>query len=150
MTNGMDEILPAAVSWVEEQAAIALARGRPLAPDEIVIAHRVGVARPERIRLLLVEQMPVPDTHELRQAALTLGVLGPGTLGLALGYGILIRAGALSESLVAHECAHVRQFEQVGALAAFIKEYLGQIVEHGYQAAPLELDARHAESMVSD
>jgi hypothetical protein len=53
------------------------------------LAKRVGVKRPELIRTKLVDQLPLPAEPLLRQAALQIGLLGPGMAGLTLGYSIL-------------------------------------------------------------
>jgi hypothetical protein len=140
--DGLPEILSDAIVWAERQASFVQANGNPLDTAGIVIARRVGVERPELIRVLPVDEMPLPDTHKLRQAAISLGLLGQGTIGLTLGYSIFVGPDALTESLLAHECRHVYQFEQAGSLAAFITTYLEQIAMHGYRNAPMELDAR--------
>jgi hypothetical protein len=36
-------------------------------------------------------------------------LIGPGTRGLSLGYGILIRQGEIDLGLLSHECRHVPQ-----------------------------------------
>jgi hypothetical protein len=62
--------------------------------------------------------------------------------GLILYYGILICDHAYgSRNLIAHECRHVHQHEQRGSIAAFLQEYLLQIVTVGYDNAPFERDA---------
>ena len=47
-------------------------------------------------------------------------LIGPGTRGLSLGYGILIRQGEIDLGLLSHECRHVPQVEAAGSLEAFL------------------------------
>jgi hypothetical protein len=67
---------------------------------------------------------------------------GPGTVGLTLGYAILILRGHIGSCLLAHELRHVYQCEAVGSIAAFLPVYLWQIAMVGYEGSPLERDAR--------
>jgi hypothetical protein len=89
-----------------------------------------------------VQVIPVPEDPDLREAALATGMLGPNTVGLTLGYGIYIVQGHGTNRLVSHECRHVYQYERAGSIKAFLPQYLGQIAEFGYEAAPFEADAR--------
>ena len=108
-------------------------------------ARQVGVAHPERIRVLLIPDMPLPDDQELRLVALQTGLLGPNIVGLTLGYGIYIRIGHESRQLLSHECRHVYQYECAGSIAAFLPKYLAEIAEVGYGPGAFELDARNHE-----
>jgi hypothetical protein len=58
---------------------------------------------------------------------------------------ILIRRGVtVTEKLLAHELAHVRQWQTRG-LVPFLWHYLTGLIRYGYQDHPLELEARAAE-----
>jgi hypothetical protein len=72
------------------------------------------------VRTRLVDHLPVPDNPLLREAALQVGLLGPGAVGLTLGYSIFVVTGNMSPRLLAHECRHVRQYEAYGAIAKFL------------------------------
>ena len=78
----------------------------------------------------------------LRAAALQAGLLGPGMVGLTLGYSIFIVNGHVNDRLLSHELRHVQQYERAGSIAAFLPTYLSQIVDLGYENAPFEIDAR--------
>jgi hypothetical protein len=95
-----------------------------------------------QIRTLTVPLIPAPDDPELKQLALQQKLIGPGTEGLTLGYGILIVDRYWCSRLLSHECRHVHQVEAAGGLAAFLSLYLQQIAEFTYDYAPYELDAR--------
>jgi len=135
-------VLPAAIAWVEQQENEIITQGKPLSESEHRIARNVGVTYPERIRILFVERLPLPDDLQLRQIALNAGLLGPNMIGLTLGHGIYICSRHNSTRLLSHECRHVYQYEQAGSIAAYIPKYLREIAEFGYANAPYEKDAR--------
>jgi hypothetical protein len=58
---------------------------------------------------------------------------------------ILVKRGvALTEGLLAHELAHVRQWRAFGVLG-FLFYYARHLIRHGYEGHPLEIAARLAE-----
>ena len=142
LKNTLQHILPAAISWAQQQAAEVLAHGTPLDAAEQQMARQVGVAAPDKVRLVMVPHMPVPSAPDLRLVALETGLLGPMTIGLALGHAVLICHGQRSKRLLSHELRHVYQYEQAGSIAAYLPQYLQQIAEVGYFNAPFEADAR--------
>ncbi len=108
------------------------------------MAAAVGVNDPKRVRLLLVDRVPIPCAALLAGLARRLGLPGPDVDGFTLGDTIFIQRDAHNLSLLAHECRHVRQFEEAGSLYRFLRQYLSQVARHGYHDAPLEADARAA------
>ncbi len=135
-------LLPKAIEWAERHSNDIARRGRALDAAGIELARRVDVEKPQQIRLLSVDAMPPLTDPLLREVAARIGFLGDGTIGLTLGYGIYIRHGFVSPRLLSHEFRHVHQYEQAGSIAAFLGEYLRQIVECGYENAAYERDAR--------
>jgi hypothetical protein len=135
-------LLPAAVAWAQRRADQAAKTGTRLTREETQLARRVGVRHPELVRVELVEELPAPDEDALRAAATQAGLIGPGMAGLTLGHAIFIRRGHKDARLLSHELRHVHQYEEHGSIAAFLAVYLPQVVECGYAAAPLEMDAR--------
>jgi hypothetical protein len=141
----LQALLPKATAWAEQVAAEICRTGESLNSRELSIAREVGVLQPESIRIALVDILPFPSDPQLLQAASATGLFGPKMTGITLGYGICIRKGHYSIRLLSHECRHVYQYEQAGSIAAFLRDYLQQIVDHGYGNAPLEIDARSHE-----
>lgn len=141
----LPQILPKAIAWAEARSAEIVSTGAPLSDLERRLAHLSGVYRPELVRIAEVASIPFPDEPQLREAALAAGLLGPGTIGLTLGYGIYIVQGHRNNRLVSHECRHVYQYEVAGSIAAFLPRYLAQVLSVGYAAAPFEIDAREHE-----
>jgi hypothetical protein len=141
----LPQLLPPAIEWAEARSREILETGMPLSDTGIVLARAVGVVHPEKIRVSTVTALPMPDDLELRSLALDAGLLGPGMVGLTLGYGIYLCDGYFSDRLVSHECRHVYQYECAGSIGEFLPQYLQQIAEFGYENAPYEVDARNHE-----
>ncbi|UQO36848.1 hypothetical protein [Burkholderia cepacia] len=137
--------LPAAVAWAEAEAARGIAQGAPLTPARADDARAVGVAQPERIRLVIVERMPFPETPTLAAIARDTGLLSPGTIGLTLGHAVYVLREQDTRRLLTHEFRHVHQYEAAGSIGAFLARYLQEIATVGYHDAPLEADARQHE-----
>jgi hypothetical protein len=141
----MASLIPKATAWVTAQSDLIARSGLPLNDEQTAIARSVGVAHPEKIRILEVNTLPIPGDTDLMLAAQASGLLSPNIDGLTLGHGIYIRHGQASNRLLSHEFRHVYQYEQAGSIAAFLSVYLQQILTVGYQLAPLEIDAREHE-----
>ncbi|MBN3792489.1 hypothetical protein [Burkholderia sp. Ac-20353] len=137
--------LPAAVAWAEAQAARGQALGAPLTPGQSDDARAVGVAQPERIRIVTTAVLPFPDTPSLAAIARDTGLLSPGTIGLTLGHAVFVVEGHVTRRLLTHEFRHVHQYEAAGSIGAFLARYLHEIATVGYVDAPLEADARQHE-----
>ena len=139
--EALPTIVPLAVSWAKEHSAAIHSEGEPLTVEEYELANRMGVSQPQRIRIQIVDRLPVPDDPVLKQVVESTGLFGPDIVGLTLGYGIYICQGRRNRTLVSHECRHVFQYEKAGSIDDFLAIYLEQIATHGYGKAPLELDA---------
>jgi len=59
-------LLPLACKWATAQEQHILATGEALSDTLLTDARLVGVAVPERIRLLYVPEIPIPDDPALR------------------------------------------------------------------------------------
>lgn len=135
-------LAPKAIEWAEAQSSYICQVGQPLNEALLALARGVGVSRAELIRVAEVPTLPLPQDPELQRAALQTGLLGPGMVGLTLGYGVYICNGHGTVRLLSHEFRHVHQYEQAGSISAFLPVYLKQIVTVGYANAPFEADAR--------
>jgi hypothetical protein len=63
-------LLPRILAWANAQAANIVREGDPLNAAGLTLASRVGVAQPERIRILTVPTVPAPEDSELPQIAI--------------------------------------------------------------------------------
>lgn len=140
----LPSLVPRAIAWAKQQEAIIVQTGSTLSHEGIAIAHRMGVLHPTHVRACVVAAIPLPEDPLLAQIAVERGLVGPHTGGVALGYGIYLVEGKWNDQLVAHELRHVHQYETMGGIDGFMPIYLAQIAQYGYQAAPLEKDARAA------
>lgn len=146
--NRAEDLIHKAVSWAKEHSQRIVQNGEPLDVMELETAIKTGVAHPERVRIFVVETIPFPEERELQKTANEFNLLGEDTAGLTLGYGIYVRTGCYTSSLLAHEFRHVYQYERAGSIDAFIYEYIHQIFKYGYHLAPLEIDTREHMSLL--
>lgn len=131
LASALPAHLPAAIEWAEQREIEIINSGRPLSESEISLARKVGVSLPEKVRITFVDRLPLPEDPNLRQVALSAGLLGPTMIGLTLGYGIYLCNGHYSARLLSHECRHVHQYEQAGSVALYLPEYLQQVATFG-------------------
>lgn len=137
--------LPLGTRWIRKQEAAILREGRPLREWERLWAENVGVRRPEEVRILPVPRVPTPGQSLLGMLNRVFGFLSEGPTGMAVNYGIYLEASqATNPSLLVHELTHVAQFERLGGVEPFLKEYLTQCVLDGYWESDLEQEARLA------
>lgn len=135
-------LLPLACAWAQAQEGIILRDGVPLSTAQTADAVKIGVAHPEKVRLLKVGRVPVPEHPALRAAAVTTELISPHTAGLTLRHGIFIRADCWGErQLVFHELVHTLQYERLGGFEPFLRRYLSECITIGYPAAPMEQEA---------
>ena len=115
-------LLPLACEWAEVQELFILENGSPLNSSQIQDARLVGVAYPEKIRILAVPQIPLPDHPALRAAAQEIQLITPATRGLTLRNGIFIHFSFLSDRrLIVHELFHTAQYERLGGFLPFLR-----------------------------
>jgi hypothetical protein len=132
-------LLPLACEWAAAQEERILATGDALSDTMLADAGLVGVAAPERVRLLYVPEIPIPDDPALRAATLETQFLSPLTRGLTLRYGILIRSDCrFDRTMVIHELGHTAQYERLGGFEPFLRRYIFECLTIGYPEAPLE------------
>lgn len=142
LISQFDKLLPLAVKWATAVEARILREGVPLTEESMVDARTIGVREPERVRLLALARVPMPDDLTLKTAAAAIQFLTPATRGLTLRYGIFIRQDSWGDRrLVAHELVHTAQYERLGGIETFLRQYLLECLQVGYPAAPLEQEA---------
>lgn len=134
-------LLPFGTRWAEKQESLILREGRPLSEWETMWATDVGVRKPEAVRILPVPRIPTPGSWFTR----LLRIFSEGPTGMAVNYGIYLEASqATNPSLLVHELTHVAQFERLGGIEAFLKEYITQCIRDGYWESEMEKEAREA------
>jgi hypothetical protein len=120
-----DRLAPLAYEWARSQESYILAHGVPLRRDQVSDARRAGVHEPNRVRILVVDRIPLPDDKELADAAQHAQIITDASRGVAIGYGIIIRADSWqNRELLLHQLVHIAQCERSGGLESFVNEYL--------------------------
>ena len=117
----------------------------PLSLAQLADARSLGIAEPERVRLLCLPRLPLPHNRVVRWLALRTGTLSTETVGLSARYGIFLRTPSQHDRhLLAHELTHTRQYERLGGIRPFLRQYLHECLTVGYYAAPMEWEAIEA------
>jgi hypothetical protein len=120
-----DRLSPLACEWAKAQEAFILQQGVPLSAAQAADARRAGVQDPARVRVLVVDRIPLPETKELAEAARKAQIITDFSRGVAIGHGIIIRADSWkNRELLLHQLVHVAQCERSGGLDSFVTEYL--------------------------
>jgi hypothetical protein len=120
-----DRLAPLASQWAKRQEAYILEHGVPLTADQTADARWAGVNEPARVRVLVVDRIPLPDDKELAEAARGAQIITDSSRGVAIGHGIIIRADSWrNRELLLHQLIHVAQCERSGGLEKFVTEYL--------------------------
>ena len=125
-----------------EQQNRILRDGVPLSLRELSDALRVGVKDPERVRLLRVETIPSPE-HPTLKAAYIAGNFAPSApRGLTLHYGVFVRADQWRDrALIVHELVHTAQYERLGGMEPFLRQYFFECATVGYRKSAMENEA---------
>ena len=133
----------------EEQV---LREGRRLDPVELEIALKAGVQHPQRVRILTLDAVPLPENPIVAEEFERMGVLRliRQAAAAARGYGIILTPRALNrDDALAHELVHVAQFERFGGIGPMFRAHIPDLRAHGYRRSELEDEAyrRAAEIM---
>lgn len=142
-----EEVYQELYPWALNLLNSALSAGQPLNEDQKREAQAAGVEHPEKIRLLILNELPSPDSARLKQMPNRKGgfnweTFSKDTLGLTLGYAICLRSDHVNDrSLVNHEFVHVAQQERLGGFEKFFKVYIKELSQYGYWQSPLEREA---------
>jgi Domain of unknown function (DUF4157) len=138
---------PKLVEWVIQRERICIEIGERLSTTGAQDALAVGVGQIDAVRILVQGEITLPNDPELRQLFLNSG-LGALT-GLTCGHGIFIKAGAYGRRLIAHELAHVMQYERFGGIESFLVAYLPEVISPPYYPnGPLEREAEQTAKIV--
>lgn len=114
-----------AYAWAKAQEDFILTRGTPLGPRYMADAQRIGVENRSRVRVLVVDRIPMPDHEELARAARHTQIITNACRGVSIGHGIIIRADAWGDrELILHQLVHVAQCERSGGLESWVQSYL--------------------------
>ncbi|MEK0337212.1 MAG: hypothetical protein QQN41_07250 [Nitrosopumilus sp.] len=135
-------LLPLACKWAEQQEISIQQNGIGLTHSQIEDATRVGVKYPEKVKLLQVSTIPIPEEPALASATQATQLITTNTVGLTLRYGIFVRSDYWNNrQILVHELVHTSQYERLGGILPFLQKYLTECISIGYPAAPMEQEA---------
>jgi hypothetical protein len=118
-------LLLLAYEWAKTQEKFILERGIPLGTRYLADACRVGIHDCSRVKVLIVDRIPMPENAELAEAARRSQIISDTSRGVTIGHGIIIRADSWgNRELMLHQLVHVAQCERNGGLEAFVQRYL--------------------------
>lgn len=139
------------IDWAQTIEAQGQNIGIALTPEQMALAAEIGIKKPEKVRLVFVDEVPFPkDNAEARAIGEKFGFIGSGITNnaQAFGYTIWVRKGFdLSRPRLAHELIHVLQIERSQNFALYAKQYLSELAQYGHDNAPLEVEAYRANEM---
>ena len=136
-------LAPKAIAWAQGLAAKADATGAALSPALLAVARHAGVRAPQKIRIVVTDEIPLPDDPTLKGAAVSVGLSQSDAAGMTLGYAVFLRRGYENDvRVMSHEFRHVAQYEACGGIAGFLAVHLADLVAFGYEDSPFEVDAR--------
>jgi hypothetical protein len=120
-----EHLVPLAYEWAKAQEDFVLSCGAPLSPQHMADARLAGVRDCERVRVLLVDRIPLPEGGELAEAAARVRIITQDTRCAGFGHAIVIRADAWGDrELLLHNLVHIMQCERSGGLERWIRQYL--------------------------
>jgi hypothetical protein len=121
-----EQLLPLAHAWAQAQEEFVLASGAPLSARQMEDARQAGVQECARVRVLVVDRIPLPDHAELAEAARRTGIITHDTRCVGFGHAVIIRADSWGErELLVHNLVHIAQCERSGGLEQWVGQYLG-------------------------
>lgn len=124
--NTFEKLLPVAVQWAKKQEEFVLKHGNPLSPRHMADATLSGVTNPARIRVLVVDRIPLPDDPDLAEASKRIGIVTDDTRCMGFGYALIVRVDAWNDrETILHNFVHIAQCERSGSLEQWCREYLG-------------------------
>jgi hypothetical protein len=140
-----DRLASLACQWAKKQEASILEHGVPLTADQTADARRAGVKNPAKVRILVVDRIPLPGDKELANAARGAQIITESSRAVAIGHGIIIRADSWrNRELLLHQLVHVAQCERSGDLQSFVGEYLrDRRTSRDFSLGSLEDEARN-------
>jgi hypothetical protein len=140
-------LLLCAVVWVHWRQAVILRSGARLNPAQRELAQALGIVAVDQVRVASAALIPMPLPRWARGLAQRTGWISQHIAGMTLGHGIVLREDYSGDvRLLAHELAHVSQYERLGGIAPFLRQYLRECTWPGYPHGALEREARAAEA----
>lgn len=141
-------LLPEAVAWYRQIEQDYHDQGRPLNKIEQQIARQLGVKNPTQVRIVVLDEFPFPDKDSvLYKVGLKYGLVSSNIAGRTHGNTILLKPDYQDNArIIRHELVHTAQVDRMGHYN-FLQQYFIEMATVGYDAAPLEQEARDKENL---
>jgi hypothetical protein len=140
--NQFIQLIPKGAIWAQQKEQEILQVGIPLSESQLLDAKLIPIMKPEKVRILKVSAIPLPDDPEVKFAAQAIKLITPHTPGLSVRYGIFLRDDYWhNREIVVHELIHTAQYERLGGIQEFLNQYVAECIKYGFSAAPLEQEA---------
>jgi hypothetical protein len=141
-----DVLLPRAYEWARQQEEFVLTHGHPLGRTHAWDAHLAGVRDWARVRVLVVDRIPLPEDPIIAEMAKRIGVITEETRCMGFGHALLVRGDAWNDrELILHNLVHIAQCERSGGLEPWVRQYLGDRVNcPRFTMGSLEEEARRS------
>jgi hypothetical protein len=141
--------MPKAVQWVTQMEQTCMEIGQPLLPQNWRDGETIGIRELAAVRVMVLNEIPLPSDPELRQLAAQSKLITPTTAGMTFGHGLVLKAGHFNRHLIAHELGHVLQYERFGGIESFLVAYIPEVVfPPYYPKGPLEQEAERLANTV--
>ncbi|WP_020560942.1 hypothetical protein [Thiofilum flexile] len=132
-----------ATEWYMGVEQVLLPQGRTLTRMEKNLAEKIGVRNAYRVRVIITDDMPIPNDLLGSMTVLFKASTAHET-GRAMGYALLIRPQyANNQQLLAHLLGYVAKIEQIGH-KAFLEQYATEMLIDGYNQSKLVKEAARA------
>jgi Domain of unknown function (DUF4157) len=148
-SEDVERNMPKAVQWVTQIEQTCMEIGRPLLPQNWRDGETIGIRELAAVRVMVLNEIPLPSDPELRQLAAQSKLVTPTTAGMTFGHGIVLKAGHYNRHLIAHELVHVMQYERFGGIEPFLVAYISEVLFPPYYPnGPLEQEAERLANTV--
>ena len=130
--------------WTIKKEKKGRLEGRKLTALEQSFIKKLRIEHPEKVRILLVDQILHPLSIVFRWLSYFTNKVASTPIGITLGYAIFTDRNYKNNlNLILHELVHVRQYESHGGHIRFLQEYIYQCLKFGYKNCPLEKEAEN-------
>lgn len=148
LNNEIQELLPSILNWFKTTEHSLFHQGRVLTRKEKQRAYELGVTNPDNIRVVVLNEFPMPINETLLKKAKSYGLGSQFEGARTMGNIILIKPIYKNDStILSHELVHVSQMDKMGR-KKFLKQYILEMEILGYSRSDLESEAYEKQSPI--
>lgn len=136
-----DTLTPLTLEWYKQIESQYLAKGRELTEEEIKIAREVGVAQPEHVRVIILNDFPLPANKTLYNHTKQYGLGTTAESGRTMGNIVMLKARVQDQRwMLAHQLSYIAQQQRMGR-REYIRRFIAEREIMGNKRAPMVLKA---------